>query len=629
MAWQGLKVVAPLDLLRMAVLVPPLGILALSGDWWGRSPLEPLLDQIWIPLALAAAVTLGFGYRIYWRALLALGRLRVRGDSLLALGFTAGLALAFWQAWRLPPDASDGAMLLVWRDAAFAASLVAVVRLGDLVAKPDPVAPRGAKGVVGATLTVPAGDLIPVDAVVRDGRSEIQDTHGTDDIFPTVVGPGDRVHTGARNGDAALVIAPLPKAADPPPPPHHESSLTRIVGWAALGMLLLAFCVLGWRYLTGPAFADPLASILRLVMLSAPLGLGVALAAPAAELLRATRALGIEVHDLGSFERVLSLRSVVFGHRGVLIPDRHRVISVQTPDGDHGSELIARAASVAQAGNDPWGRALLDLAVGYRMRLKNAVNYRAVIGDGIVADIAECPVYLGTRDFLIAQGIDCKPLDEAAEEATAQGRRLRWVGEGGANPKLLGFVVFGAPSVAGAAVTVKNLDRLGLATAWLADGNDPGHQVLAKHLKLDHLLPMDDAAIAEALASFRKRHGPLLYVTAEPLAEAGLAALGPADLVLPFGRRATTQWPLAPIAITRQDPRLIVDILMLASRYRRLAFVNLALVFAAAAVVAFAPVLMGTSRDLASYEIAVILLLAVSSLGLRALPSAANEVDEE
>lgn len=630
MVWQGIKVAAPLHLLRVTVLVLPLVLLTLSGDWWGFSPLEPILERTWLPLSLAVAVTGIFGYRLYWRGLRAITRLRLRGEILLAIGLTAGLALAFWQAWRLPPDASDKTLLLVWRDAAFAASLVAVVWLGDLAARPDPVAARsGPTGAAGGSLTIRAGDLIPVDAVVREGRSEIQDTHGTDDIYPTVVGPGDRVHAGARNGDAALVVVPLTQSVNAVKPPLREGYLVRIVGWAALAMLCLALGVLGWRYLAGPPFADPVAAVLRLVMLSAPLGLGLAIAAPASELLRATRSLGIEVHDLGAFERLLSLRSVVFGHRGVLIPDRHRVISVQTPDGEHGSELIARAASVAQAGHDPWGRALLDFAVGYRMRLKNAVNYRAVIGQGITAEIAECPVHIGTRDFLATLGVDCSPLDAAAEQAMAQGRRLRWVGEGGDTPKLLGFIVFGAPSVAGAAMTVKNLDRMGLATAWLADANDPAHQALARHLKLDHLLPMADSAAAEGLTAFRKRHGPLLYVTAEPLAETGIAALGPADLVLPFGRRATAQWPQAPLGISRQDPRLVVDVLMLAARYRRLALVNIALVFAAAAIVAFTPVLMGTGSDLASYEIAVILLLAISSLGLRALSSTANEVDEE
>lgn len=640
MAWQGFRLAtAPRDMLRVAVLVLPLLILALSGDWWQPSPLAPILRHIWVPVAFAALVLLGFGLPVYWRALIALSRARFSADLLLAIGASAGMALACWQAWHLPPDAGAATKLLIWRDAAFAASLIAVAWLGDIAARPDPVPSHRAKAKpLPATLTIPAGDLIPVDAVVKDGRSEIQDPNGADDIFPTVVAVGDRVHAGSRNGDAALVVVPLPGTPDHPLQsgtgrvPGGHLTLSGLFGWAAMAMLVATFLVLAWRFLLGPPMADPIAASLRLMMLAAPLGLGLAKAAPAAELLRAIRQLGVEVHDLDIFERLPPLRSVVFGHRGVLIPDRHRVISVQTPDGEGGSELIARAASVAQAGYDPWGRALLDLAVGYRMRLKNAVNYHAKIGAGVMADVADRTTLLGSRAFIEEHGIDCSALDKAADEAAAQGRRLRWVGEAGANPKLLGFIVFGAPSVAGAVMAVKNLDRLDLATAWLAEKEDPGHQALGRHLKIGQLLPMPELHGVEAIEAFtnyRRRHGPLLYVTAEPLVDNLVAHLGPSDVVLPFGRRAAAQSPAADFAITRQDPRLVVDILRYTARYRRLALINLALVFAFALVVAFWPFIQGSSRDLGSYEIAVILLLAISSLSLRSLPTTANEVDEE
>src|SRR5690606_37761709 len=118
---------------------------------------------------------------------------------------------------------------------------------------------------------------------------------------------------------------------------------------------------------------------------------------------------------------------VLFAHRGILIPERHRAISAQTPGGDAGSELIGRAAAVAQAGHDPWGHALLELAVRYRMRLKPARDYRAAIGEGIAATVGEIPTLFGTRDFLARHGVDCTPLDKASAEVLAQGRQVRWV----------------------------------------------------------------------------------------------------------------------------------------------------------------------------------------------------------
>lgn len=634
MAWQGVRLGSPLDSLRVTALVLPLLVLALCGDWWawwGATPLKPFLHHVYVPLALAVVVIGLFGWPVWWRGLGALLRLDFTAETMLCLGAAAGLALALREAWYLPPDASAAMMLAVWRDSAFAASLISVAALGDIASRADRIASAEARKAppTTPTLNIVAGDLIPLDAVVREGRSEIQDPNGNDDIFPSVVGPGDRVHAGSRNGDAALVIVPLPQAAIPALPVGVGRRLERLVQIACLVMLLLVLLVFGWRYLMGPPITDPVSAALRLLMLSTPLGLGLALAAPAAELLRATRQLGLEVHDVSAFERLLRAGSVIFGHRGVLIPERHRVISVQTPGGDHGSELVGHAAAVAQAGHDPWGRSVLDMAVSYRMRLKNAGNYEAFIGEGVMADVAERKTLFGTRDFLEKHGIDCHALDELAQEAEAQGRRLRWVGETQPSPKLLGFIAFGAPSVAGAVMAVKNLDRMGLTTGWLADAEDPGHAALRKHLKIDHLLPMAEDKTAAGITAFRKRHGAALLVAAEAISNQVAEGLGRYDMVLPFGRRATAQWPQAPIAIPRQDPRLVVDILLLAARYRRLVITNLALVFVIAATIGFVPFLLASNRDLGSYEIVVILLLAVSSLSLRALPGIANEVDEE
>lgn len=633
MAWQGIRLGSPVETFRITVLVLPVLLLGLTGDWWGwwgGTPLKPFLGHLYAPLILALLVMALFGRPVWRRGLGALIRLDFTAETMLCLGAAAGLALALRQAWLLPEDAGTAQQILVWRDVAFAASLIAVAALGDIAARADRVA-TGARAKVPATptLNIPAGDLIPVDALVRDGRSEIHDPNGANDIYPCLVGPGDRVHAGSRNGDAALVIVPLPQAAIPALPVGHGRRLERVMQIACLLMLLLVVLIFGWRYLMGPPIPDPVSAALRLLMLSTPLGLGLALSAPASELLRATRQLGLEVHDVSAFERLLRARAVIFGHRGVLIPERHRVIAVQTPGGDHGSELIGRAAAVAQAGHDPWGRAVLDMAVGYRMRLKSAGNYQAFIGEGVMADVAERTTLLGTRDFLENHGIDCHALDALAQKAESEGKRLRWVGEAGTAPGLLGFISFGAPSVVGAVMAVKNLDRMGLTTAWLADAEDPGHVALRKHLKIDHLLPMAEEKAGIAVADFRKRHGTTILVAAEAVSDSIVRSLGRHDMVLPFGRRATAQWPEAPIAIPRQDPRLVVDLLLLAARYRRLVLTNVALAFVIAGTIGFVPFLLGSNRDLGSYEIVVILLFAVSSLSLRALPGIANEVDEE
>lgn len=630
MRWQGLKIeMAFADVLRMAVLVVPLLLLAMSGHWWGESPLQPVLQYVWLPILLAAGVQFGFGFALYRRALSKLARWRFDADTLLALGATAAFSLALWNWRHLAPGSDPDALLAIWRDAAFGASLIAVALLGDMAqrsaqrsaALPRPPVPSG-------SFVVAPGDFIPCDGVVCDGASEIQDPAGADDVFPILVKAGMPVHAGGRNGDGALTIEARGGneviSSFSTVMPGEDTLITR-VNWAARAMLGLAVVVVTWRLWRDGANRDAVADILRLLAMIAPLGLGLVAAAPNSEVLTAARRLGIEIRDIAILDRLRQIGAIVIGYRGVLVPDRLRVISAYCVDGISGSELIRRVAAVAQLGHDPWGKAVLDFAVGFRMRLKTALNYRVDLGQGIAAWVDRQEIIFGTREYLEERGVDCAPLDEPANLALTQGRRLRWVAEMSPSPRCIGFIAFGAPSVAGAAAAVKNLSRLGFETAWLARNDDAAHRALAKHLKIGTLVSDRPADTALGLAALRRKFGPLLIVIADTVPD-GLAE---GDVVLPFGRRIMEQLPGSALATTRHDPRLIVDLICLAARQRQLVLTNLAIAFIVAAIVAFLPQFLDFRDDLGSYEVVIVLLLAMSSLSLRAMPTTANEVDEE
>lgn len=622
------------DMLRTAVLVMPLLLLAMTGNWWGVSPLKSVLNYVWAPFILTVVVQFGLGLPVYWRVLGKLLRLRVEADMLVVVGASAAFALALWQYRHLAVATDTGQLLIIWRDLAFGASLVAIVLLGEiaqnnaqkLAVRPRSVVPKG-------PLVIEPGAFIPYDGVVQDGASEIQDPVGADDVFPIVAKAGMRVNAGARNGDGALTIQPLESV-----PGHAHKFLERsrpnslhgIVNWAARIMLVAAIAMSVWRLsrnLPGPGGLDAqaVADALQFLAMAAPLGIGLVLAAPASELLNAARRLGIEIRDIGILDRLRHVGAVVMGHRGVLVPDRLRVISAQCVDGISGSELIRRVSAVAQLGHDPWGTAVLDFAVNYRMRLDTAVEYKSSLGEGITARIDSQQILFGTRAYLESRGVSCQHFDEMAKQAISQGRRLRWVGETFPSRRAIGFVVFGAPTVSGAAEAVKNLRRVGLSTAWLARTDDPAHVALAKHLKIGRVISELPSDVVEGLGNLRKKSGPILLVTADVVPE-GLAE---GDVLLPFGRRIMEQLPGSALATARHDPRLIVDLFSLAARHRQVVLINTVIAFAAAVLFAFLPERLGSRSDLASYEVAIVLLLAMSSLGLRAVPTTANEVDEE
>ncbi|WP_374652684.1 hypothetical protein [Dongia sp.] len=617
------------DLLRMPVLLAPLLLLALSGTWWGVSPLTPVLGHSAAMLVGAAVVQFVVCLPVYFRAGAKMLRLHVDGDTLLVAGASAAFALALWRYFHLTPAAGSEQLLLVWRDAAFGASLLSVAILGDILVRTaarSTLLPLRA-GPAGRVAVGP-GDLVPADGIVIDGHSEIQDPAGSDDVYPIVVRPGAHVHLGARNGDGPLTIE-LPAAETARQQaagrPVLEDRLTQLLAWIARGTLAVIAAAIAWRVwgLGGPG--DPVIVSLQMLALAAPLGLGLVYAAPTSEVLTAARAMGLEIKDLAVLDRLRHVGAVILGHRGILVPDRLRLISAHPIGGVQPVDLIRRAAAIAQMGHDPWGKAILDFAVGFRMRLKPASGYRSTIGKGIGGHTEKQEILIGSRTFVQSHGVDCTALDADAVKVMAQGRRVRWVAEAAPKRQVLGFLVFGAPSVSGAVDAVRNLRRMGLETAWIAHGEDPAHATLAKSLKIGRILPDRAEEKADSLRKLRHRAGSLLVVAADEVPE----GMTPHDILLPFGRRLMEQCPETPVATTRHDPRVIVDLLLLAARHRQMVLINALIAYAAALLFALAPFWLDRRSDLGSYEVGVVLLLALSALSLRAMPTTANEVDEE
>jgi cation transport ATPase len=135
------------------------------------------------------------------------------------------------------------------------------------------------------------------------------------------------------------------------------------VNWVARGMLLLATAIMVWRLWRHGADGDAVAGILRLFAIMTPLGLGLVMAAPASEVLTAARRLGIEIRDLAVLDGLRRVAAVVLGHRGVLVPDRLRVISVQCIEGVAGSNIMPAWAKAFPPGSSARKRSSVHVTI--------------------------------------------------------------------------------------------------------------------------------------------------------------------------------------------------------------------------------------------------------------------------
>ena len=494
---------ADLRLRAIVSLAIAFGIMALM--FWPNRPfgMEEVNKLVLLPATFVQFWAGGRFLRAAWKA----GRHGdATMDTLVAIGTMAAwgysTVVTLWpmvlmEAGREPETYFDSSTIIVglillgrWMEARAKRQTAGAIRaLVGLQAKTARVV-RGGDEVDVPIEQVQAGDLVrvrpgekvPVDGIVTEGASSVDQSMLTGESMPVEKGPGDEVIGATLNGRGSFVfratrvgretvlaqIVRMVEQAQGSKAPIQALADRISAIFVPIVLLLAALTFLVWLVLgPEPSFTLGLISAITVLIIACPCAMG--LATPTAIMVGTGRAAqaGILIRGGDALERAGRVDAVVFDKTGTLTLGRPAVTSVTPAEGMTAAQLLDLAASAERGSEHPLAAAIVARAREDELGFLPATDFEALTGLGAVAVVDGRPVVVGNRRLMEARGIELGALGAEADRAASEGRTPVFVGVDG---RAAGLVVIADPVKPEAVEAVRELAARG-TDAWLVTGD--------------------------------------------------------------------------------------------------------------------------------------------------------------
>ena len=539
----------------------------------------------WVLLALTLPVYFWAGAPFLTGAIRTLSHRTANMDTLIAIGTTAALILSI--ASTLFPEtmsAGAGGMGHVYYEAvgviltlvllgryletrARGKTSAAIRKLLDLAPKTARLLENGqerdvplAEVLRGARLAVKPGDAVPVDGIVRSGRSAVDESMVTGEPIPVEKSAGDRVIGGTLNGEGAFEmeatavgsetalaqIVRLVQQAQASKPPIQKLAdrISGIFVPVVLGIAVVTWVI--W-YVAGPEPRAVFATIAfaSVLIIACPCALG--LATPTAILVGTGRGArsGILFRNAEALEKARRITLVLLDKTGTLTEGKPRVTERVHVAGLGDEELLGLAAALEKKSAHPLAAAILA-AAGERGRdLPKVDNFESRTGLGVAGRVGTRRVLVGSARFMESQKVDLAPVAEEIARFASEGKTPLFVAADG---KLLGLLAVADPVKPDAAAAVARLKARGLKVAMLTGDREETARAVAASVGIGEVyaevLPADKAAKVREL----QERGETVAMVGDGVNDA--PALAQADVGIAIGAGAD-------IAIEASDVTLV------------------------------------------------------------------------
>ncbi len=430
---------------------------------------------------------------------------------------------------------------------------------------------------VGDVLAVRPGDTIPVDGVVIEGTSYVDESMLTGEPLPVSTGPGDEVVGGTRNqqgafrfratnvgADTALarIVAMVRDAQSSKAPAQRLADLAGkylvIVALAAGVVTFSAWLVLGHQ---GVAFA--LSAAVAAIVIACPDAL--ALATPTAITVGvglAARA-GVLFRNATVLEAAAQVDMVVFDKTGTLTEGRPAVTDVISAPGVSEAEVLRLAAAADAHSEHPLAAAILEAARQRALPVESSSDFQAIPGHGVVASVGGRTVIVGNRKLLDRYGIE-GTMDAAAERLRAEVKTVLYLATAG---RVLGVIAVADRIRPSAKSAVAALHDLGIRVLLLTGDSRATAEAVARTLGIDDMraevLPGDKAAEVKGL----EQQGRRVAMVGDGVNDA--PALAAATVGIAIGAGTDVAIETAGIILMKDDPADVPAALVLARRVHR------------------------------------------------------------
>ncbi len=554
-------------------------------------------SRAWIEFALATPVVLWGGAPFFARAwdslrsrtpnmftLIALGTGSAYGLSLVALVAPQVLPATFrGQAARPPTYFESAAVITTLVLLGQVLELRARRRTGAAIRALLGLAPRTARRVradgsdedvgleliaVGDVLRVRPGEKIPVDGVVVEGTSAVDESMLTGESLPVVKALRDAVLGGTLNGSGSFLLradrvgadsvlsqivrlvgeaqrsrAPLQRVAD------------RVAAWFVPAVVVVALLTFAAWSLWGPEprLATAFVNAVAVLIVACPCALG--LATPMAIMVGTGRGAqaGVLVRHAEGLEMLAQVDTLVIDKTGTLTEGKPRVEACIAAPGHTDEEVLRFAAALERASEHPLAAAVLDAAQTRQLKIPAAGAFESLAGNGIRGTVEGHRVLAGTPEFLQSAGIDIDALAARLADSQSAARSIVLVAIDGV---AAGFLSIADPIKESAAEALAELRREGIAVVLATGDNEGTANAVAKALGIDTVharaLPQDKAEIVARLQAAGHR----VAMAGDGVNDA--PALARADVGIAMGTGTDVALHTAAVTLVRGDLRGIV-----------------------------------------------------------------------
>ena len=588
--WWPVAVAAVLSLpLAAPMLLWPFGV-----DW---------MLPGWVQWLLATPIQFWLGARFYrggWKALQAgTGNM----DLLVAIGTSAAYGLSVYLLMahgshggdvHLYFEASAVIITLVllgkWLEARAKQQTVAALRALESLRATEALVRRNGREQrvpveavqVGDTVIVRPGDRIPVDGIVTEGASHVDESLLTGESLPVSKNVGDKVTGGAINAEGVLVfeaqavggatmlsqIIRLVEEAQAVKAPIQRLVDKVAAIFVPVVLLISAIAFLGWGMVTGD-WQQALLNAVAVQVIACPCALGLATPTSIMAGTGVAARYGILIKDAEALETAHAVKTVAFDKTGTLTEGKPAIVALVALARDERT-VLALAQAVQQYSDHPLARAVKTAAQEQGVALLAASEAGALAGRGVQAQVEGVIVYLGNRRLMQELSVPTQAGEAEAAKHEQAGRTVSWLAvRQGEKLELAGLMAFGDTLKASASQAVARLRDMGVTSVMLTGDNMGAARAVATSLGIDsfraEVLPADKANV---VAELKQGQGQVAMV-GDGINDA--PALAAADVGIAMGSGTDVAMQTAGITLMRGDPALVADAISISRRtYRKI-----------------------------------------------------------
>ena len=424
---------------------------------------------------------------------------------------------------------------------------------------------------VGDVLLVRPGESIPVDGVVRSGKSAIDESVFTGESMPVDKTPGDPVtaatmnqsgmltieatHIGAETALARLIELVQTTQQSKPPIQRAADAVTNVFVPVVTGIAIVTFLV--WWFLVGAGFTPAMLRLVAILVTACPCALG--LATPTAVMMGTGigAARGILFRNGEALERAGDLTTIVLDKTGTLTEGKLRLTDILTEKDE--SELLQLSAAAERGSEHPIGKAIVRAAEERGLDIGTPSAFEAVTGHGITAQVGKNSVVIGNLPLIQQHNIPTRTFEAAAEHLQAEAKTVLWVAVDGHIEGLLAVADTLRPE---AQATITDLQRLGCEVVMMTGDNRSTADAIAASAGIREVMaelrPEDKA---DAIKTLQAKDRSLVAMVGDGINDT--PALAQADIGIALGTGTDIARETAHVTLMHSDLQALPEAIRL------------------------------------------------------------------